>query len=117
MKDMSPTTTKRAHRVQEMLSMAIASGHLHGLATIAKPINITRVWLSPDNKQAKVYFSVIGGDKNDAANIEHALQASTGTAQSLVGKTLKTFSTPKIKFIYDDLLDELDDLNQRFLNN
>jgi len=114
MRDMSTSQAKRAKRLLEVVSLALAAGHLHATNQLPKPITLTRAWISPDNKHAKIYFMVTLGTPAEVALAEKALMASTHIAQAHVGKALKTFSTPRIQFIYDELYDDLDGLNALF---
>ncbi|MGE0269169.1 MAG: 30S ribosome-binding factor RbfA [Candidatus Omnitrophota bacterium] len=63
-------------------------------------ITVTHVDVSPDLKNAKVYFSVLG----DANNIKDAglvLNNARGLIRHMVSQRVQIRHTPEIHFIYD----------------
>ncbi|MFT5170231.1 MAG: ribosome-binding factor A [Candidatus Omnitrophota bacterium] len=63
--------------------------------------SITNVKVSPDLSNAKVYFSVLGGEGNvDGA--QHALNAARGMVRHLVAKRMQLRRVPDFTFHYDD---------------
>jgi len=60
--------------------------------------------MSPDLKNAKVYFSLIG-DEQKIHNAHRALKHMTGYLQRLVAAELQIRYTPALTFIYDSSLD------------
>jgi ribosome-binding factor A len=88
--------------IKETLSMIIAGEGMKdprvGFVTV------TSVEATPDLRQAKVYVSVLGKEREREATME-ALEHSRGYLQSRLGESLRMKRTPKLQFIYDDTLD------------
>lgn len=61
---------------------------------------ITRVEVSKDLKNANVYYSVLG-DEREAKNTMHALASAEGYIKRLIGDRLKMKFVPDIKFRVD----------------
>lgn len=61
-------------------------------------VTITEVRVTPDLKSAKVYFSVLTGDENEALK---GLQSSAGFARGLLSKAIKIRYTPELIFTID----------------
>ncbi len=64
-------------------------------------VSIVRVDPSPDLRNAKLYFSVIGSD-TDLRTVERGLEHARGFIQSVIGKRLGMKYTPKIQFVADE---------------
>ncbi len=62
-------------------------------------ITITDVTVSPDIKNAKIYFSVL--DEKDAADALSVLGQSVGFFSKHISKVLHTRNFPKLSFEYD----------------
>jgi ribosome-binding factor A len=69
-------------------------------------VTILRVEPTPDLKEAKVYFSVLG-DQTVRSRTCHAIEQSRGFIQRAVGKNLETRHTPRLRFILDETQDKL----------
>ena len=69
-------------------------------------VTILRVEPSKDLRDAKVYLSIFG-DEGVQSRSFHALESARGYIQREVGKNLETRSTPQLRFILDDTLDNL----------
>ena len=63
-------------------------------------VTVTDVEVSPDLRQARVFYSVMGSEAERAAT-EKGLESATGFVQSHVGKRLGLRNTPAIEFRYD----------------
>ncbi len=96
----------RAERVAEQIKM-IVSG------IISKDLKdpgigfttITKVSVSTDIKNASLYISVLGNEKQKISTME-ALERATGFIKNILGQKLKLRLVPKINFIYDDSLEK-----------
>lgn len=72
---------------------------------------ITSVDLSPDLKNAKIYYTVL--NKNEIENTKLALSKAKGYIRSLLAEKTRLKYIPQIEFIYDDSVvrgQELSDL-------
>lgn len=63
-------------------------------------VTITRVDVSRDLHQARVYFSVLG-DETRAEEARTGLNNARGMIRKLVGKNIRMRYTPDLEFIYD----------------
>jgi ribosome-binding factor A len=88
---------KAAEAIREVVGMAI-------LADLKDPriagVTVTRVEVSPDMRNAKVYVSVMGDDKAQQLCL-HGLQSAAGFLQQKVAKRIDTRYTPRIAFELD----------------
>ena len=88
---------KAAEAIREVVGMAI-------LADLKDPriegVTVTKVEVSPDMRQAKVYVSIMGDDR--AADLcMHGLQSSAGYLQQKIAKRIDTRYTPRVIFELD----------------
>lgn len=96
----------RAERVAEQIKL-IVSG------IIAKDLKdpgigfttITKVTVSADLKNASLFISVLGDEKQKISTME-ALDRATGFVKNILGQKLKLRLVPKIRFVYDDTLEK-----------
>ena len=97
---------KRTDRVGDLIRKEIASMLLHG--DIKDPrigmVTITLVKLSPDFRNATVYFSIIGTEKEKAES-ESGLNSATGFIRRRLAKNLKLKRIPTISFKFDDSIE------------
>lgn len=98
-------TYNRAERVGEEIRKEIAT-MLFG--EINDPrigfITITKVKVTKDLRQARVYFSMMGSDEEKTTTTE-GLQSAGGYIRREIGKRLKLRYFPELLFKYDDSLD------------
>ena len=66
-------------------------------------LTVTRVKVSPDLKQAKIYISVFEKEKREL--VLDRIQLKLGFIRSELGQRIKTKFTPELKFFIDDTLD------------
>ena len=89
---------KAAEAVREVVGMAI-------LADLKDPriqgVTVTRVEMTPDMRQARVYVSVMGDETRQRLTL-HGLQSAAGYLQSKVAQRIDTRYTPRIEFLVDD---------------
>ncbi len=96
-------------RILEAVSRLIVSGAIknHNLSTLT---SVTRVVLSPDNSQAKIYLSNL----SDNSTLDKSVQALNGASafiQGRIAQLLKTKNTPKLYFYKDNSYIEGDRIN------
>jgi ribosome-binding factor A len=106
---------RRLFRVAERIQTLVAST----LPQAADPrfglVTITSVMVSPDLRQAKVYW-VIAGDGSKRQAAEQAFIRAASFFRRIVAKELGLRHAPQLRFYYDDLLDtcaEVDRLLQQ----
>ena len=82
-------------------------------------VTVTSVVLSPDMRNAKVYWVVSGvnqeSGKEYIAEVDEAFESAEGLFKRSLAKELKLRFIPSIKFYYDDTFDVTDNVG-RLLN-
>jgi len=63
-------------------------------------VSITEVSVSPDFKNARVGFSVLGPEES-VGEVELVLRHAAGFVRKLVGERINLRNTPRILFVYD----------------
>lgn len=100
---------KRSDRVGDQIKQEIASMIL--LGGIKDPrigfVTITHVEMTPDLKEARVYFSQIGSEK-DKAKSKEGLNSASGYVRRHLAKILSLRHIPTITFNYDDSMEYAD---------
>jgi len=64
-------------------------------------VTVTGVKTSPDLRHARVYVSVLGGEREVQASLE-GLRSAHGFLQSRLASELKLKHTPALRFEYDE---------------
>ena len=98
----------RASRVGDQIQAELASlltrdVHDPGIGFIT----ITRVKLSPDLQQARVYYTLIGDDKAKRES-GRALDRATPFLRRQVGQRLRLKRVPELTFFYDESIEQGD---------
>jgi ribosome-binding factor A len=88
--------------VKEVVSAAIADGLKDPRVGF---VTVTGVETSSDLRHAKVFFSVLGGEREREATLK-GLQASHGYLQARVNAALHIKRTPQLVFVYDETTDK-----------
>ena len=103
---MSRGQGRRSERVADIIKEEIASMMLRG--EIKDPrigfITITYVRMTPDLKEAKVYFSQMGTKEEKEESLE-GLKHATGFVRRHLAQVINLRRVPQIHFHYDDSLD------------
>ncbi len=100
--------SRRVARVAEALQETVA---LLVQRNIKDPrvgmVTITRVSVSPDLRNARVYFSRLGTDEERQRSLE-GLQSASGFIRTQVSKHLRLRSSPVIRFELDENIEYAD---------
>lgn len=100
------TGSRRSDRVGDLVKEEIAFMVLHG--EIKDPrigfVTITRVKMTPDLKEAKVYFSQIGGPK-EIEESRNGLNSACGYIRRALASRLSLRHIPNLSFAFDDSLE------------
>lgn len=64
-------------------------------------VTITRVEVTPDLRDARIYFTTMDVDKPFEDTVK-GLDKASGFIRKLLGKRIRMKFTPQIRFIYDD---------------
>ena len=98
--------TRRTERVGQLIREELS---LIVLKEVKDPrigsLEITRVKVSPDLREASVFYRVVGRDV-DPNIVAEALQRASGFFQKKLGQKLALRTTPLIRFQYDATLEE-----------
>jgi ribosome-binding factor A len=107
---------RRVFQVGERIKELIAEH----LSRVADPrfslVTITSVMVSPDLRNAKVYWvvSILGGaDREERIHeVQEAFETASGFFRKMVSKQLGIRFTPELRFYYDDTLDTVEDVER-----
>ena len=73
-------------------------------------ITITSVDVSPDMSHAKVFFTILEKDKLE--DTLHGLKRSAGFLRSQLARRIKLYTTPELRFVYDESVERGDRLSR-----
>src|SRR5262245_5644610 len=73
-------------------------------------ITITSVDVSPDLSHAKVFFTLLEKEKQPESL--RALQRAAGYLRSQLAHRIKLYTTPELRFLYDESVERGDRLSQ-----
>ncbi len=65
-------------------------------------VSVTAADVTPDLKFAKIYFSVMSGDKNE---VKKGLKSASGYIRKRLAETLNLRQTPELSFVADDSIE------------
>jgi ribosome-binding factor A len=74
-------------------------------------VTITRVQVSPDLQQARVFYTVLGDDKARKASAR-ALERAIPFLRRQIGARLRLKRTPELKWLYDESIAGQDRIEQ-----
>ena len=96
--------TERMRRVNEAVRAVIADA----LGDLKDPrigmVTVTGVHVTPDLREARVYVSVLGGDKRRRETLA-GLESAHGVLQARINRELSLRRTPTLAFAYDDAVE------------
>jgi ribosome-binding factor A len=73
-------------------------------------VTITSVDVSPDLSHAKVFFTILEQEK--LAETTAGLKRSAGFLRSQLAKRIKLYTTPELRFVYDESVERGDRLSR-----
>jgi ribosome-binding factor A len=73
-------------------------------------VTITAVDVSPDLSHAKVFFTLL--DKKEIEDTTKGLQRAAGYLRSQLARRIKLYTTPELRFEYDESVERGDHLSQ-----
>ncbi len=95
----------RVRKVQEFIKQEVSQMLLHDLKDPRLGfVTVTEVKVTGDLREAKIYVSLFGKDKEKKASLE-ALNKCRGFVRRELGQRLKIYYTPEISFEEDTSLD------------
>ncbi len=97
---------KRIDRVGHLIQMELGQLILH---RVKDPrlgfVTVTHVKVTPDLKSACVFYTALG-DEQVKKGTQLALEKASGFLQKEIGGALELRYTPRLKFLFDDSLDQ-----------
>jgi ribosome-binding factor A len=99
-------TPRRVAKIESQLRQEVATMILTELRDPRLGfITITRVKVTPDLTLATIYYTTLGGS-SEASKTRAAFDDARGLVQGHIGKVIRSRVVPKIRFRYDDELQE-----------
>jgi len=106
--------SQRQYRVGEVLRHALAEilirGDLRDPEIVGLSITVTEVEISPDLRNATVWFMPLGGDRG--APVETALARCAGYLRSQTARAVALRYVPSLEFRLDPSFDEADKIDR-----
>ncbi|WP_373046040.1 30S ribosome-binding factor RbfA [Vulgatibacter sp.] len=75
-------------------------------------VTFTGVKVSPDLRQAVVYWSMFGADEAQRNETAAGLKAATGFMKREIGSALSLRYVPDLRFVYDEAIDRGDRIDR-----
>lgn len=101
------TPSRRAERVASEIQRVIGQILVRDIRDQrAAAANITRVKVTPDLRQARVYFALLAQEQGDPTESTEALRRAAPYFRRRLAKDLELRFTPELEFFYDEELDE-----------
>lgn len=105
---------QRSERVGQQIHEEVARMFLHDISDPrVQELQITDVDLSPDMRNAKIYYAMLKEDAPVPDDLEEALQGVAGFIRSQLASRLQLRYVPEIRFDYDEAVSRgrrIDDL-------
>jgi ribosome-binding factor A len=98
---------QRSERVGELLTEVIAEVLREDIRDPrVTGVTITAARVTKDLRQARIYFTILGGAVENKDSVLAGLKSALGFIRSRIGKQLKLRFVPAIEFFYDQSVDE-----------
>jgi ribosome-binding factor A len=98
---------QRSERVGELLTEVIADVLREDIRDPrVTAVTITAAKVTKDLRQARIYFTILGGPSENKDSVLAGLKSALGFIRARIGKQLKLRFVPAIEFFYDDSVDE-----------
>src|SRR3954470_9498505 len=103
---------KRPERVAQMVQQLLGEIFARGMRDPRIGfVTITGVKMSPDLREARVYWTV-HGDAEQRKHTERGLESARGFLRREIGSALKLRVVPDVRFTYDEAIDRGDRIEQ-----
>jgi ribosome-binding factor A len=104
--------SKRVYQVAERIKEIVAEHLVYSADPRFQLVTITSVMVSPDLRNAKVYWvvSFLSGveRKERIEQVQEGLEAAAGSFRRVLAKQLNIRFVPELRFYYDDTLDTVE---------
>ena len=98
---------QRSERVGELLIEVIADVLREDIRDPrVTAVTITAAKVTKDLRQARIYFTILGGASENKDAVLAGLKSALGFIRVRIGKQLKLRFVPAIEFFYDNSIDE-----------
>ena len=98
---------QRSERVGELLTEVIADVLREDIRDPrVTAVTITAAKVTKDLRQARIYFTILGGATENKDTVLAGLKSALGFIRARIGKQLKLRFVPALEFFYDDSVDE-----------
>ena len=98
---------QRSERVGELLTEVIADVLREDIRDPrVTAVTITAAKVTKDLRQARIYFTILGGASENKDSVLAGLKSALGFIRTRIGKQLKLRFVPAIEFFYDESVDE-----------
>jgi len=98
---------QRSERVGELLTEVIADVLREDIRDPrVTAVTITAAKVTKDLRQARIYFTILGGASENKDAVLAGLKSALGFIRARIGKQLKLRFVPAIEFFYDNSIDE-----------
>jgi ribosome-binding factor A len=104
--------SKRVYQVAERIKEIVAEHLVYSADPRFQLVTVTSVMVSPDLRNAKVYWVVSflsGVDRMERiSEVQEGLEAAAGSFRRVLAKQLNIRFVPELRFYYDDTLDTVE---------
>jgi ribosome-binding factor A len=98
---------QRSERVGELLTEVIADVLREDIRDPrVTAVTITGAKVTKDLRQARIYFTILGGASENKDSVLAGLKSALGFIRARIGKQLNLRFVPVIEFFYDESVDE-----------
>ena len=107
---------QRSERVGELLTEVIAEVLREEIRDPrVSAVTITAAKVTKDLRQARIYFTILGGGSGNSGNkdaVLAGLKSALGFIRSKLGKRLNLRYVPSIEFLYDESVDQAERIDK-----
>lgn len=104
---------RRSFRVAERIQALVAQDILRMGDPRFSLVTITSAAISPDLRQAKIYW-LVHGDKERRVEVQEAFEGASRYIRRTIADALGTRIVPELRFYYDNSLDEAERMDRLF---
>jgi|SRR5215207_5204837 ribosome-binding factor A len=104
---------QRSERVGELLTEVIAEVLREEIRDPrVSAVTITAAKVTKDLRQARIYFTILGGGSDNKDAVLAGLKSALGFIRSKIGKRLNLRYVPSIEFLYDESVDQAERIDK-----
>jgi ribosome-binding factor A len=104
---------QRSERVGELLTEVIAEVLREEIRDPrVSAVTITAAKVTKDLRQARIYFTILGGGAGNKDAVSAGLKSALGFIRSKIGKRLNLRYVPTIEFLYDESVDQAERIDK-----